>query len=387
MLPLLRTASVTLSFLVLVPAAHAWTWPASGPVLQEFRLGTDPYSAGQHRGIDVGGAAGAPVLAPHAGTVSFAGSVPSNGLSLTIETPDGYSVTLVHLGSITVSRAVCRHDRADRDRRAIRPVSPPRDPDDDRSERLSRPAGIPPAATRPDADRHAVTRSGRPFHVRTDGHGARGACVAARERPGADDCVAAGSAHRRCDDRARLGRARRVRRAGHAVRRGRRAGRDRTPTQRRGRNRDQGSVDRRSPRPGSEVELTSPRNRGRTDRRPSRGPNDCADRDCAGAASHRDPRTRPGRCLPGSGRSGHPPLVCDSGLFGSASSAAGTDPHAEDRGSARRARDGAVVGRDGLRRRRGGSTCAGDPAPQASRCGRSGGPRGGTYHLWGCAST
>jgi hypothetical protein len=283
--------------------------------------------------------------------------------------------------------AVCRHDRADRDRRAIRPVSPPRDPDDDRSERLSRSAGIPPAATRPDADRHAVTRSGRPFHVRTDGHGARGACVAARERPGADDCVAAGSAHRRCDDRARLGRARRVRRAGHAVRRGRRAGRDRTPTQRRGRNRDQGSVDRRSPRPGSEVELTSPRNRGRTDRRPSRGPNDCADRDCAGAASHRDPRTRPGRCLPGSGRSGHPPLVCDSGLFGSASSAAGTDPHAEDRGSARRARDGAVVGRDGLRRRRGGSTCAGDPAPQASRCGRSGGPRGGTYHLWGCAST
>src|SRR5262249_58763518 len=104
MLPLLRTVGITLAFLVLVPTAQAWTWPASGPVLQEFDLGTDPYAAGQHRGIDVGGAAGAPVLAPRAGTVSFAGSVSSNGVSLTIETSDGYSVTLVHLGSIAVSR-------------------------------------------------------------------------------------------------------------------------------------------------------------------------------------------------------------------------------------------------------------------------------------------
>ena len=45
-----------------------------------------------------------PVLAPAAGTVSFAGSVPSSGKSVTIETPDGYSVTLTHLGSISVAR-------------------------------------------------------------------------------------------------------------------------------------------------------------------------------------------------------------------------------------------------------------------------------------------
>ena len=52
-------------------------WPADGPVLRPFQLGADPYAAGQHRGIDVGGAAGAPVRRPAAGTVSFAGSVPN----------------------------------------------------------------------------------------------------------------------------------------------------------------------------------------------------------------------------------------------------------------------------------------------------------------------
>jgi MYXO-CTERM domain-containing protein len=45
---------------------------------------------------------GETVVAPAAGTVSFAGSVPTNGKSVTIETPDGYSVTLTHLGSIGV---------------------------------------------------------------------------------------------------------------------------------------------------------------------------------------------------------------------------------------------------------------------------------------------
>ena len=44
------------------------------------------------------------MLAPAAGTVSFAGTVPSSGKSVTIETPDGYSVTLTHLGSISVAR-------------------------------------------------------------------------------------------------------------------------------------------------------------------------------------------------------------------------------------------------------------------------------------------
>jgi murein DD-endopeptidase MepM/ murein hydrolase activator NlpD len=99
-------ALVALVFLVWAPAAHAWSWPLQGPVLQPFAYDeAHPYAAGQHRGIDIGAdAAGERVVAPAAGTVSFAGSVPTSGESVTIETPDGYSVTLTHLGSIVVSK-------------------------------------------------------------------------------------------------------------------------------------------------------------------------------------------------------------------------------------------------------------------------------------------
>ena len=92
--------------LLLAPGASAWTWPAAGPVLQPFLFDpAHPYAAGQHRGVDLGGAEGSPVLAPATGTVSFAGVVPSSGKSVTIETPEGYSVTLTHLGSISVVRS------------------------------------------------------------------------------------------------------------------------------------------------------------------------------------------------------------------------------------------------------------------------------------------
>ncbi len=87
-----------------VPPALAWTWPVDGPVLRPFVLGDDPYAAGQHRGIDVGATAGAPVRAPAAGAVTFAGTVPGGGRTVTIQTADGYSVTLVHLGSFVVGR-------------------------------------------------------------------------------------------------------------------------------------------------------------------------------------------------------------------------------------------------------------------------------------------
>jgi hypothetical protein len=87
-----------------VPPALAWTWPVDGPVLRPFVLGDDPYAAGQHRGIDIGATAGAAVRAPAAGAVTFAGSVPGSGRTVTIQTSDGYSVTLVHLGSLGVGR-------------------------------------------------------------------------------------------------------------------------------------------------------------------------------------------------------------------------------------------------------------------------------------------
>ncbi len=77
-----------------------------GPVLVPFSYdASHPYAPGQHRGVDIGAeAAGETVTAPAAGVVSFAGSVPTSGKSVTIETADGYSVTLTHLGSFVVAK-------------------------------------------------------------------------------------------------------------------------------------------------------------------------------------------------------------------------------------------------------------------------------------------
>jgi peptidase M23-like protein len=100
-----RIVVPAIAFLVWTPVAHAWSWPVQGPVVQPFVYDeTHPYAAGQHRGIDIGAdSAGEAVRAPSDGTVSFAGTVPTSGKSITIETPDGYSVTLTHLGSIEVA--------------------------------------------------------------------------------------------------------------------------------------------------------------------------------------------------------------------------------------------------------------------------------------------
>src|SRR5919198_1083028 len=47
-----------LGALVLTPSAAAWTWPTQGDLLQPFSFDPSrPYAAGQHRGIDVAGAA------------------------------------------------------------------------------------------------------------------------------------------------------------------------------------------------------------------------------------------------------------------------------------------------------------------------------------------
>jgi len=90
--------------LAVVPSAAAWTWPVKGPVLQKFTMGDDPYAAGQHRGIDIGAPVGAVVSSAVSGKVSFAGTVPVSGKCVTVQTADGYSVTLTHLGSMSVQR-------------------------------------------------------------------------------------------------------------------------------------------------------------------------------------------------------------------------------------------------------------------------------------------
>jgi hypothetical protein len=80
--------------LAVPPAASAWTWPVDGPVLRPFSFGSDPYGA----------AAG--------GVVSFAGTVPNGGKTVTIQTSTGYAVTLVHLGSIRVLRGTAVEEGA-----------------------------------------------------------------------------------------------------------------------------------------------------------------------------------------------------------------------------------------------------------------------------------
>jgi Peptidase family M23 len=95
---------VLIAFQAGAPPALAWTWPVDGPVLRPFVFGDDPYAAGQHRGIDIGAPAGASVRAPAPGSVSFAGTVPGGGRTLTLRTADGYSLTLLHLGTIVVER-------------------------------------------------------------------------------------------------------------------------------------------------------------------------------------------------------------------------------------------------------------------------------------------
>ena len=100
-----RLAPVVLVFLFFVPVAGAWTWPVQGPVLETFSFDpAHPYGAGQHRGIAIGADTGAPVVAPAAGSVTFAGSVPTSGKTVTIQTEGGLAVTLTHLGSIAVAR-------------------------------------------------------------------------------------------------------------------------------------------------------------------------------------------------------------------------------------------------------------------------------------------
>src|SRR2546423_538736 len=106
---LAQLGPIVLLFMIFVPCASAWTWPVSGPVLQTFSFDpAHPYSAGQHRGIAIGADADMPVLAPASGVVSFAGTVPTNGMTVTIQTGDGLAVSLTHLGSIGGARGAGR---------------------------------------------------------------------------------------------------------------------------------------------------------------------------------------------------------------------------------------------------------------------------------------
>ena len=89
--------------LVAGPSAMAWAWPVDGAVLRGFSVSGDTYAAGQHRGIDIALGASSAIRAPVSGEVTFAGRVPTNGLTVTIATGD-YKTSLTHLGALRVRR-------------------------------------------------------------------------------------------------------------------------------------------------------------------------------------------------------------------------------------------------------------------------------------------
>jgi murein DD-endopeptidase MepM/ murein hydrolase activator NlpD len=83
--------------------ARGWMRPVDGPVLRPFAVGPDRFAAGQHRGADLGAAAGARVGAACAGRVSFAGRVPGGGRTVSVRC-GRLVATYQHLGHVAVSR-------------------------------------------------------------------------------------------------------------------------------------------------------------------------------------------------------------------------------------------------------------------------------------------
>ena len=84
-------------------APSGWRWPVEGELLTAYSYGSDPYAAGQHRGIDVAAAVGTPVVAAAAGAVRFASVAGSSGLTVSIRTADGrFDTSYLHLSKIAV---------------------------------------------------------------------------------------------------------------------------------------------------------------------------------------------------------------------------------------------------------------------------------------------
>jgi hypothetical protein len=74
-------------------------------VLTAYRNGDDPYAAGQHRGVDIGAAVGSRVVAATRGTISFAGTAGSSGLTVSQRTADGrFELSYLHLSAVAVHR-------------------------------------------------------------------------------------------------------------------------------------------------------------------------------------------------------------------------------------------------------------------------------------------
>jgi hypothetical protein len=105
----IATLTALLAALLLAPsdalAAGDWKWPVAGEVVTQFHNGTDPYAAGQHRGVDIAAPVGSRVVAATAGTIAYAGVVGSSGLTVAERTADGtYELSYLHLSAVAVRR-------------------------------------------------------------------------------------------------------------------------------------------------------------------------------------------------------------------------------------------------------------------------------------------
>lgn len=88
-----------------VAGTGAWPWPLLGEVITPYRNGSDPYVAGQHRGLDIAAPAGTRVHAVVDGRVSFSGRLPDGGQAVTVRSADGrYLVSSLHLATRSVTR-------------------------------------------------------------------------------------------------------------------------------------------------------------------------------------------------------------------------------------------------------------------------------------------
>lgn len=105
-LPLAVSVSLWVDPALVVPTAAAtgadWGWPVVGPVIRGFDPPQTPFGAG-HRGIDIAAGAGTPVVAPEAGSVSFAGRV-GGELYVTLDHGGGLSSTYSWVSAILVRR-------------------------------------------------------------------------------------------------------------------------------------------------------------------------------------------------------------------------------------------------------------------------------------------
>jgi peptidase M23-like protein len=99
---LILSAFLAVAAVLAAPVHAAWLWPVRGDVITQYRNGSDPYAAGQHRGIDIAAPVGTPVVAAAGGEVLFAGTAGSSGLTVSVRTGDGFDSSYLHFSSLAV---------------------------------------------------------------------------------------------------------------------------------------------------------------------------------------------------------------------------------------------------------------------------------------------